>query len=103
MTAEKIAEIETKIKRAGEAILNHQRSCEEAITAGVNMTNVIADLKHDITKTLSVICLKPENSGKPDNFIQTQFKINTLEETRLLSIAKGYKSSLNRIEYEMYK
>jgi hypothetical protein len=92
-----------QITHAGQVILNKLRSTEDVIGEGVFMTNVIADLNFEINKKLAEIRMRPENSGKQDNYLKTLFRIETNQETRLLSIAKGYKATLRHIEYEDYK
>lgn len=103
MTAEKIAEIETKIKRAGEVILNKFRTCEQVISAGVDITNCIADLDYDLDVKWAEISIRTENTDKPTAHIKRLYKAETALEHRLRALARGYRSTLKNIEYGMYK
>lgn len=98
-----IPEITEKIMKAREVIDNKLRNLENVIQVSADLTNVIAELDFTIDRKLSEIALRPEMSGLPDNKIRTAWKIETANEVRLRSIAKGYKSTLKRLEYNLLK
>jgi len=103
MTPEKIREIEEKITNAGKVILNPAHTLEDVITAGVDMTNVIADIQYALDTAFAAICLRPECKDKPTAHIKRLYKAETAAEHRLRAIAKGYKATLKNIEYFFYK
>lgn len=92
-----------KIINAGKVILNPLHTLDEVIKASVDLTNVIAGASYIIGKKLAEVSLREVMSGKPDNVIKTTWKNETIEERRILSIAKGYKSTLKKIEYNLLK
>jgi hypothetical protein len=103
MTKEQLAETEAKIISAGKLILSNCHLCETVTKANKELTDVLADIERDINVIYAQISMKKENSGKPAAHIKRLWKAETVEEVRLYSIAKGYKKTLNNIEYNLYK
>ena len=98
-----IKDAETKIIAAGVVILDKFHTLEQVIQQNVIMTNVLADLENDINVKYAEISNRPENSDQPAAHIKRLWKAETVEEVRLFSMAKGYKSTLKHMEYGLYK
>jgi hypothetical protein len=103
VNVDEIVKATEKITKAGEVILDKFHTLEQIIAQNVSMTNVLADLEHDINVKYAEISNRPENSGVAAAHIKRLWKSETVEEVRLYSMAKGYKSTLKHMEYGGYK
>ena len=73
-----IKDAETKIIAAGVVILDKFHTLEQVIQQNVIMTNVLADLEHDINVKYAEISNRPENSGCPAAHIKRLWKAETV-------------------------
>ena len=87
----------------GHTITNKLRTFEEIILAGVKINNALADLEHTTDLKRAEICLRKDNVDAPAARIKNIWKNETIEERRLITIAKGYKNTLKNLEYRESK
>jgi hypothetical protein len=83
----------------GQVITNKLRTYEDIINAGVKITNALADLEQITDLKRAEICIRVENVGLPAAQIKVKWKNETIDERRLITIAKGYKNTLRSLEY----
>ncbi|MCM8831069.1 MAG: hypothetical protein NC918_02620 [Candidatus Omnitrophica bacterium] len=98
-----IEAIKIKIENAGKVIQNRYRTIEDVISAGVDMVNVVADLEEMIARKYADISLRPGVENYSEAKIKRLWHNETIDERKLLTIAKGFKKTLKNIEYNLLK
>lgn len=100
MTNLDIGKIKTDLDIVSKTVLNKLRSYEDIVSAGVLCTNAIADIEYACDIKRSEICIRKENVDMPAAKIKVIWKNETIDERRLLTIAKGFKNTLKNLEYK---